>query len=337
MTALPVLPAHQLSRLKPEHRWLVESLWGSDAVGIIGGEPKSCKSFLALDMAVSVTSGRPCLDKFMPRRTGRVLLFAAEDALHLVRERLDGICAHHQVDLANLDLLVITAPIVRLDIASDREDLADTVQQLKPVLLILDPFVRLHRVDENVSAAVVPLLAFLRELQRKHGCAVAVVHHARKGAANIRSGQALRGSSEFHAWSDSSLFIRRKGDTLRMSVEHRAYPSIPMVPLRIHEEPSSLALVACDEPQEEAVDKRPPSERDRILESLRGMDRPTHTMELRKRCRMRTATLCSLLGDLVEEGIVVKTAEGWKLRKLVKTIESTTDDGQAPLPLTTSP
>jgi hypothetical protein len=43
-------------------------------------------------------------------------------------------------------------------------------------------------------------IAFLRELQRRHGLAIVVVHHARKGAGNVRAGQSLRGSSEFHAW-----------------------------------------------------------------------------------------------------------------------------------------
>ena len=38
-------------------------------------------------------------------------------------------------------------------------------------LLILDPFVRLHRIDENVSGDVAPLLAFLRDLQRRHAIA----------------------------------------------------------------------------------------------------------------------------------------------------------------------
>ena len=56
MTALPVRPAHQLESLAPEQRWLIEGLWGAEAVGIVGGEPKCCKSFLALDMAVAVGS-----------------------------------------------------------------------------------------------------------------------------------------------------------------------------------------------------------------------------------------------------------------------------------------
>jgi RecA-family ATPase len=97
--------------------------------------------------------------------------------------------------------------------------LARQVDDVSPRLLILDPFVRLHRIDENVSGDVAPLLAFLRELQRRHAIAVAVVHHAKKGAAAIRAGQALRGSSEFHACqvitAMSRLTVR---DGLLMSV-----------------------------------------------------------------------------------------------------------------------
>ena len=62
-------------------RWLVEDLWGEEAVGVLGGEPKCYKSFLSLDIAVAVASGRPCLRRFAVSHPGRVLLFAAEDAL----------------------------------------------------------------------------------------------------------------------------------------------------------------------------------------------------------------------------------------------------------------
>jgi len=313
MDTLPVMPAHELTRREPEHRWLIEGLWGADAVGTIGGEPKCCKSFLALGMAVSVASGRPCLERFVPKRTGRVLLFVAEDALHVVRERLAAICAHFRLDLIDLDLWVITAPAIRLDVEEDRRRLARTVADLKPVLLILDPFVRLHRIDENVSAAVVPLLAFLREIQRRYACAVALVHHARKGAGKVRAGQALRGSSEFHAWSDSSLFLRRRGDQLHMSVEHRAHPSLSGIALNLHTTSSAMALVASDQPAE-ATDPIPPqqaSPRDRVLQALAEMDHPLHIRDLRSRCRIRTATLCSILDELKADELVTKTGGGW--------------------------
>src|SRR5215470_6004724 len=55
MNQLPVQRASELSiDSAPLSHWLVEGLWSEQAVGILGGEPKCCKSFLALDLAVSV-------------------------------------------------------------------------------------------------------------------------------------------------------------------------------------------------------------------------------------------------------------------------------------------
>jgi hypothetical protein len=146
---------------------------------------------------------------------------------------------------------VITAPSLRLDLEADRVRLDETIARVKPRLLILDPFVRLHRIDENVSGDVAPLLAFLRELQRRHAIAVAVVHHAKKGAGAIRAGQALRGSSEFHAWGDSNLYLRRDSDDrIVLTVEHRAAPAMqgvtlhsPSVTPPLHSSPSSSIAI----------------------------------------------------------------------------------------------
>src|SRR5246127_4198643 len=113
MNQLPVQRASELSiDSAPLTQWLVEGLWSDQAVGIVGGEPKCCKSFLALDLAVSVAAGTPCLRRFPVTRAGRVLLYAAEDALHVVRRRLEGICAAAGLDLRELDVQVITAPTV---------------------------------------------------------------------------------------------------------------------------------------------------------------------------------------------------------------------------------
>jgi RecA-family ATPase len=91
-------------------------------------------------------------------------------------------------------------PTLRPDHLEHQQALNATVAGLKPKLLVLDPLVRLHAIDENIAAEVAPpLLGFLRSLQRHHRTAVALVHHARKGAAHARGGQALRGSSELHA------------------------------------------------------------------------------------------------------------------------------------------
>jgi hypothetical protein len=119
-----------------------------------------------------VATGAPALRRFPVITPGPVLLYAAEDPAHAVRQRLLGISEAAGVDFDTLDLHVITAPTLRLDLAEDRARLQATVARLRPKLLVLDPFVRLHRIDENAAAEVAPLLGFLRGLQRRYATAV---------------------------------------------------------------------------------------------------------------------------------------------------------------------
>ena len=311
--SLPVTRAADLADVPNARRWLIEQLWGDEAVGIVGGEPKCCKSFLALDLAVAVASGAPCVRRFAVVHPGRVLLFAAEDALHIVRQRLAGIARAAGCDLDELDIQVITAPSVRLDVERDRDALTATVDKLRPRLLILDPFVRLHRIDENLSGEVAPLLAYLRELQRRYHVAVLLVHHARKGGAKMRAGQALRGSSEFHAWGDSNLYLRRHGDQLTLSVEHRAAAAISSVSLRLDTADDAVALTAIDR-QPVALLADATAEitvGQRILAELKLADAPLSATALRKRCQLRNATLQAALIALVADGRLRKDRTGY--------------------------
>jgi len=311
MTLLPVEPAWRLADGAAELRWLITDLWSHEAVGIVGGEPKCCKSFLALDLAIAVAAGVPCLRRFAVPDPGRVLLYAAEDSPATVRRRLESIAAAASVDLADLDIQVITAPSLRLDLDADRRSLADTIANLKPRLLILDPFVRLHRIDENASGEVAPLLAYLRELQRRHGIAVLVVHHAKKGAGHTRAGQALRGSSEFHAWGDSNLYLRRDGDHLILTVEHRAAASPRPMKIELVQAGEALALKVVDRCEPAAP--VPHSLDERITAALADAHRTLLFAELRSHCRVRAATLYQRLAALAAAGRVITAADGYRL------------------------
>ena len=312
MTPLPVAPAHRLCDRPLDQDWLVTGLWSEAAVGLIGGEPKCCKSFLAIELAVAVASGAPCLRRFTVPKPGRVLLYAAEDAPHIVRRRIDGICAASGLSLFDLDVQVITAPTLRLDLDADRASLDETIARLKPRLLVLDPFVRLHRIDENVSGEVAPVLAFLRELQRRHGLAVTLVHHARKGGA-MRAGQALRGSSEFHAWGDSNLYLRRDGDELTLAVEHRAASPMPAVTLELAERANALALEVVNNRSKSAQVAEAGSVEERIIAALAEAGEPQPFADLRALCRVRTATLYRSLAAMAAAGRIVKSADGYRL------------------------
>jgi hypothetical protein len=246
------------------------------------------------------------------REPGRVLLYAAEDAQHIVRARLEGICHAAGCDLEALDVQVITAETLRLDLDRDRELLEQTVAALQPRLLILDPFVRLHRIDENSSGEVAPLLAYLRELQRRHTLSVLLVHHARKSSGNARAGQALRGSSEFHAWGDSNLYLRRSlAGHLTLSIEHRAAASPPALAVELQQHGAALALGVLQRPDESVA--VPDSVDERITAALEAAGRPVPLGELRVLCRVRHATLHERLRALTGTGYLLHDAAGYRL------------------------
>lgn len=307
--ALPISRVADLAAADPTRRWLIDGLWSQAAVGIIGGAPKSSKSWLALDMAISVVSDTPCLGTFDVLEPGRAMLFMAEDSHGDVRARVGGICRHRGLDIDALDLHIITASSLRLDLQRDRKRLSDAVVNLAPRLLLLDPFVRLHRGDENDAGHISGLLAYLRDLQRQHELAVVVVHHTRKNGGGAALGQTLRGSGDFHAWLDSSLYLRRRRDQLTLAVEHRA---------RAAPEPLHLVLAGDDAAGDlhleltNADDHDAAPDRDLAVDVLAAIvERPRTRTDLRAQLRVRNQRLGTVLAQLEHLGRIRRLAGVW--------------------------
>ena len=301
---LPVVRACDIAREPPDARWLVRDVWVREGVGIVGGQPKLGKSWLGLDLAVSIASGTPCLGRFAVEQTGPALVYLAEDALPDVRARLDALCAHRGLDLACLDLHVITAPVVRLDVEEHRAALHATMEAYAPRLLVLDPLVRLHRLDENSAAEISGLLGFLRELQRTWHVAIALVHHASK-KRHARAGQALRGSSDLHAFVDSLAYLARSGDAMQLVLEHRSAPSPEPVPVRlVTEAPTHLEVVGGTAPE--------PPLTERVARLLIDAEGPVQRKDLREQLRVNNARLGEALTVLERDGRVTRGPAGWQ-------------------------
>jgi len=311
---LPVTPAAQLDQRAAAQAWLVDQLWGEEAVGILGGEPKCCKSLFALHLALAVASGRPMLERYAVSAPGPVLFYAAEDAEHIVADRIRRIAAGAGVTLTNLPLAFITTPTLRLDSQSDLDALDATVAQEKPRLLVLDPFVRLHRKDENQAGDIAPILAALRAIQRQHHCAILVAHHARKGGGNVRAGQALRGSSEFHAWGDCNCFLRWRQRELILSVEHRAAPPPDDLVLALRQNDDSLQIHIVDHAAAPTATSTPaPTPAARILACLQASPVPLTREQLRQAVGMRNQTIGQVLNDLCARRQIVRRDHGYHL------------------------
>lgn len=305
--ALTVVRAAEVTA--PHHRdpaWLVEHLWGSGAVGVIGGAPKSCKSWLALELAVAVASGRPCLGRFAVPEPGPVLLYAAEDAPLQVRQRIEQLCQARGATFDSLELHLILEHALRIDRLEHVQRLRTTLQERHPRLLILDPYVRLQGADENNATEVAAILATLRELSRSFSLALLLVHHARK-SPGTSAGQALRGSSDFHAWGDSNLYLRRRSDDLLLTVEHRAAAAPPQLALTLAHDPLRLEIrehVASQSPTSASLEQR-------LLAALH--DGPYRLEHLRATVGARKQSVAHTLKSLEASGHVVRQPDGWQL------------------------
>jgi AAA domain len=314
---LPVLRVGEIKGAESVHRWLVEELWGASSVGVIGGAPKCAKTWLGLDMALSVATGTACLGKYAVPEPGPVLVYLAEDALPMVRERIEGMARHRSLDLAQVEVHVITAPVLRLDRDPDRTRLRETIKRLRPRLLVLDPLVRLHSIDENSAGEVAQLLAYFRSLQRQFDISVLLVHHTRKSAAGRgAAGQGLRGSSDIHAFGDSNLYLRRSREHLILSSEHRAAPAAASVCLElVVTDPQTAHLEVIGELRDGsaklAIDGKQHSLEERVLDHL-GQGATVTRAKLRGSLGVKNERLGEALEALQRAGRLCHTPAGWQ-------------------------
>ena len=305
-------PAAQLGDPRAPLRWLLSDLFLVGAAGILGGAPKTGKSFFALELAVAVASATAVAGRFAAAAPGRVLLYAAEDPPAVVVQRLAALAAAHDTTLATLPVDVIVEPGVRLPDGLER--LAATVAAVTPRLLILDPLIRLHRADENSAADMAVILDGLRTLARASECAILLVHHTRKAPAGGVAGHGLRGSSDLHAFGDTNLYLRRLGpDTaLELRIEHRAAPCPPPLRVQLRVDDTGLSPIArfvCE-------DGSPPDPlRERALALVRRAPAPLSSEALRTTLGVRKQTLLGLLHQLAADGVIRRVGrEGWTVQ-----------------------
>jgi len=309
---LPVVRASELETPACQQSWLIERLWTHQAVGIIGGSPKSGKTWLALEMAVSVASGSPCFGTFPVFSPGPVLLYAAEDSAATLRSRVETLARLHKVNFEQLDVHIITVDSLRLDRPDHQDRLESTLHAYKPALLLLDPLVRVHAIDENVAGQVAALLGYLRSLQRKTATAIAVVHHVRKHSSPTGgAGNSLRGSGDLYAWLDSFLYLRMHQGQRTLSAEHRSAPAFGPVTLDLVQSDligPHLKIAATSEAQ-----PAPPQDalKSRILELLSTASEPLTVDALRSRLQVRNQRVVATLRGLVEQGTVLRQARGF--------------------------
>jgi hypothetical protein len=235
--------------------WLVEGVLTEGACGFIAGEPKTWKSWVGYDMALSVATGADFLGHFPVRNPGPVLYIQEEDPLPVLKTRGAKIWGGKTVDKLELaedggiywlppehegdfdpdiDAMVQSGVTIsdelwqlRLDEILENGMKINGSTQAYRLLVIDTLMMTAGEVDENrAQEMTTKVFKPMKVLARKHNVSIQVVHHLGKSDKN-RVMQRMLGSVANHAWAEDSLYLLHSGHskgTLRMEFESKVAP-----------------------------------------------------------------------------------------------------------------
>ena len=334
-----------VDEVKPPE-WIVKDILAVGACGFIAGQPKAYKSWIGLDLILSVATGIPFLDHFPVRNIGPVLYIQEEDSLPLIKGRLDKIWPGKQADkMRRVDGQLVWDPpdprdippvnaVVRGGITlSDPawqswldEKLAQGAEGEPFKMLLVDPLMMVAgEIDENRSQEMTTrLFKPLKQLAEKHQTAIIVVHHMKKtdnGTKPTRGGQMMLGSVANHAWAEDSMYLRRVRSDVVVEREskHTMGGSFKIQNLRNKGWMPRVVDDRIESPDEqeetEAPQRRPSRARDpRALGVLRELGLGAHTTKVV--AETMGVTLGGARRQLVRlagAGQVTRVGDAWKL------------------------
>jgi putative DNA primase/helicase len=198
-----LLGAAELRDLPPL-AWRIRGVLPAAGLASMYGPSASGKSFLALDMAAAIASGRPWFDR---RTMAAPVVYCALEGEAGFRLR---VAAWEAVNGEPLPpgLRMMLQPF-KLTEPQDVQDLAAAVLRMGGgAVTILDTLNRAApTADENSSKDMGAILEACKALQAMTGGLVVVVHHTGKDAT-----KGLRGHSSLFAALDAAIEVSRTGD-----------------------------------------------------------------------------------------------------------------------------
>jgi AAA domain len=151
------------------------------------------KSSLALVEAIAIATGRPLLG-MKPNERTRVWYWNGEDPQEEVERRVAAILLLYRIPKEELEgsLFLNSGQLLPILIAqqvpkggaellvANIEDLEGTIQENGIGVVILDPFISIHRVPENDNGMIDAVVKALAGVADRTRCAIELVHHVRK-------------------------------------------------------------------------------------------------------------------------------------------------------------
>lgn len=291
----------ELLRL-PAPTWLVDGYIPQGGfVGLYGPSGEG-KSFVAIDLALAVATGRPW--QGIPTTKQFVVYIAAEGGVGSVK-RIAAWLHHYKVDPAEVDAAWL---IESLSVQDDADDLARLMSRLedeverRPGLIILDTLARCFDGDENKQEDMGKFIAGVDRMRLAYGATVVIVHHTNKG------GQEERGSGSFKGAAETMIAVHRSRDTGLIDVVCKKQKDDAEF------EPLELTFQLVPEYKSVIVVRAETTKADTIVQWLAAGPLPFADLKARidePGSHMSLATLKRKLRELKNAGRICKNIEGF--------------------------
>jgi len=197
----------------PEPVWMVDGVLPGQAITTLIGAPGCGKSFLALDLALSVLTNRPWQGRKMTADPTRSVLWLAGEGLHEVGKRTRAWCAHYD---ENADKVVSRLHVLHGGLAmqnpQDAAALIALVADLNPQLIVIDTLARHLVGGEENSGTDMSQLVDTAERLAQLDSAVLMVHHTGKDVS-----KGGRGHSSLLGAIRSELTVKGSDGTILVS------------------------------------------------------------------------------------------------------------------------
>ena len=178
------------------------------------GAAKTKKTYLCMNFANAIASGGSFAE-FEASGTNKVLYLCAEGGYFPNRDRIKIIAK--DLDDEMLDSIIFPDYVnLTINNPEDYALLKDLIREHSPRVLIIDPFIRFHDVDENASNSISGIFKLFRELIEMYSISIILVHHAGKDPS--RGG---RGSSVITGEYDSAIYLTKKADCTKLVFDMR--------------------------------------------------------------------------------------------------------------------
>ena len=191
-----------------EYKFLVNRLLYDNAINLISGDPKTYKTYVAIDIALGVITGESTIDHKVLKK-GKVLMISTEfDVRQRFIDLLQGRGIKDISILNNVITFMYDSSVDTFQWNKDLKALENVLEKEKPKLLILDPLSYIFDGDINKGDEVGEFFKELKALVRKYDLSVLIIHHNNRMSETKRMNN-VSGSSAITRFVDSIIYLER--------------------------------------------------------------------------------------------------------------------------------